>query len=67
MQHKRIKAMKYSTPLDDIFCVYSMYWRPKEHGNPEGIPRGQDPPRPLSLHAKACLLAQSSRDFVEGF
>jgi len=33
MQHKRIKAMKYSTPLDDIFCVYSMYWRPKEHGH----------------------------------
>lgn len=32
IQNKRIKAMKYSTPLDDIFCVYSMYWRPKKHG-----------------------------------
>lgn len=31
MQNKRIKAMKYSTPLDDIFCVYSMYWRPKKN------------------------------------
>jgi len=29
IRNKRIKAMKYSTPLDDIFCVYSMYWRRK--------------------------------------
>ncbi len=31
IQNKHVKAMEYSTPLDDIFCVYSMYWRAKKH------------------------------------